>query len=79
MADCVNLPKCPFFYGKMSNMPAMTEMYKHAYCQDDNSKCARYLVYRRLGPGRVPSDLFPNDMQGAEQFIAQEEAQATTS
>lgn len=72
MADCVNLPKCPFFFDKMANMPAMSEMYKKNYCQGDNSACARYLVYHRLGSGNVPTDLFPNDVQRAEQLVMQE-------
>lgn len=75
MSDCVCLPKCPFFFDKMSSMPTMAEMYKQSFCQGDNSTCARFLVFSRLGSGSVPIDLYPNDMERAEQFVAEQESQ----
>lgn len=69
MADCERLPGCPFFHDKMENMPVMADMYKHRYCQGDNSECARWLVLQALGSGNVPGDLFPNDVARAEKMI----------
>lgn len=69
LADCANLPKCPFFYDKMQNMPSMADMYKENYCRGDNSHCARFIVMSRLGAGAVPSDLFPNQVARADQLL----------
>lgn len=65
------MPKCPFFLDKMSNMPAMADIYKMNYCQGDNSTCARYAVFRKMGSGSVPIGLFPNDTAKAEVFLAE--------
>ncbi len=69
MAECEKLPTCPFFYDRMENMPAMAGIMKRRYCLDSNEQCARYLVFRALGPERVPSDLFPGDADYAKQLI----------
>lgn len=69
MFDCECLPKCPFFHDKMSAMPVMADLYKKNYCQGDNSTCARYEVFRALGPGSVPGDLYPNQMDRAKAFL----------
>ena len=69
MAECVCLPKCPFFFDKMSSMPAMADIYKENYCKGDNSECARYAVYRQMGAGSVPSGLFPNESIKAAAFL----------
>ena len=71
MADCVCLPKCPFFNDKMSNMPAMAEMYKTKYCLSDNSDCARYMVFRKMGSDAVPTDMYPNDRDSATTLLAE--------
>jgi len=71
MADCVCLPKCPFFHDKMADMPAMADMYKANYCRGDSSKCARHAVFEVLGSGNVPTDLYPNDMARAQSVLAE--------
>lgn len=71
VTDCVCLPKCPFFLDKMSNMPAMADIYKDKYCRTDSSDCMRYMVYRKMGAGQVPVNLFPNDRAQAEAFLAE--------
>jgi hypothetical protein len=63
MADCPSLPKCPFFNDKMSGSPAMAGIMKRKYCQGDNSGCARWMVFQKTGPGTVPADLFPNQVE----------------
>lgn len=63
MADCPSLPKCPFFHDKMAERPAMAAMMKRNYCQGDNSECARWMVFQKTGPGTVPADLYPNQVE----------------
>ena len=57
---CELLENCIFFNDKMKDMPAMSELYKRQYCQDDFAACARHRVATALGAEKVPSDLFPN-------------------
>jgi len=70
MADCECLPGCIFFNDKMVNMPSTSGMYKRIYCQGDNSKCARYMVFKAKGKGSVPGTLFPNQFEKAKEIIA---------
>jgi len=69
MPECEKLAKCIFFNDKMSNMPAMAEMYKQRFCKGAFDSCARFAVASKLGPERVPRDLFPNDMDRALRLI----------
>jgi hypothetical protein len=70
MADCELLPTCLFFNDKMATMPSTATLVKDRYCRGDNSQCARYVVYKRLGRPKVPTDLFPNEAQRANKIIA---------
>ncbi len=79
MADCVCLPNCPFFHDRMSNMPAMADLFKRNYCLGQCTPCARYQVYSQFGPGSVPDDLFPNDQAGASAYISERLAEASTA
>lgn len=69
MADCEKLAKCPFFNDKMADMPSMAAVYKQNYCKGDFSKCARFMVSKALGLDRVPSTLFPNQIEKAQALI----------
>ncbi len=65
MSDCPKLQNCPFFNDRMENMPGMSASLKRRYCRGAYDACARYMVYERLGPERVPIDLFPNEADRA--------------
>ena len=69
MADCECIPGCPFFNDKMDNMPALASMYKKNYCQKDFEKCARYIVFKKLGKPAVPLNLFPNMYDRAMEIV----------
>lgn len=69
MAACELLPTCLFFNDRMAKMPHSAAHIKKIYCHSDNSKCARYVVYKALGRDRVPVDLFPNELLRAERII----------
>ncbi|MBW1924988.1 MAG: hypothetical protein JRF59_11965 [Deltaproteobacteria bacterium] len=60
MARCEIVDSCAFFKDQMKGPLPMAELYKERYCKRDNAECARYLVYRALGPEAVPDDLIPN-------------------
>lgn len=70
MADCEFIKRCPFFWDKMKNAPAMSSIYKKKYCKGDNSNCARYMVATRAGRDKVPKDLFPNQQERAKKIIS---------
>jgi hypothetical protein len=69
MPDCSRLAKCIFFNDQMTGMPAMADMYKQHYCKGQFDECARFTVASKLGPERVPGNLFPNDTKRAQQLI----------
>ncbi len=70
MADCPCLPKCIFFNDKMANMPQAAEQMKTRFCKGDNSGCARYMVFAKLGREKVPTDLFPRHVDRAKEILA---------
>ena len=69
MADCECLTSCIFFNDKMANMPSTAENIKHTYCRREYDKCARHMVFRALGRPKVPDDLFPNQIEKAQEII----------
>jgi hypothetical protein len=69
MRECPRLITCPFFNEKMPDKPATTELYKQRYCRDEYEKCARYMVFIKLGKEKVPADLFPNDIKRAQDIL----------
>lgn len=70
MADCELLAGCLFFNDKMKGTEGLASLYKQKYCKGDNSQCARYTVFKKLGRPAVPEDLFPNMMDRAMQIVA---------
>ncbi|THB69641.1 MAG: hypothetical protein D6E12_04315 [Desulfovibrio sp.] len=69
MAQCECLAMCPFFLGKMANMPVIADMLKRTYCRGDNSLCARYKVFKAKGLHVVPDDLYPRQMDRALNIV----------
>ncbi len=70
MADCQCLPGCPFYNDHMKGMEGMKELYKTKYCRGDNSQCARFMVFQKLGKEAVPADLFPSMVDRAKEILA---------
>ena len=70
MADCECLVGCIFFNDKMERMPTMADMYKTKYCKGNAEDCARYTVFKKLGKGKVPVDLYPNQTEKAKALIS---------
>jgi len=69
MPDCICLPRCPFFNDRMGALPEKAEEMKDKYCRGDNSRCARHMVFDKLGREKVPPDLYPIQMARAKQII----------
>jgi hypothetical protein len=70
MAECEFLTTCPFFNDQMQDMPATAEIYKARYCRGNKGECARYMVKMEAGKDHVLSDLFPNQVERAEEIIS---------
>jgi hypothetical protein len=70
MADCECLAGCPFFNDKMPDDSGLGFMYKKKYCRGDNSQCARYMVFKKLGKPAVPPNLYPNMIDRANQILS---------
>ncbi len=71
MSECGHFSRCTFFEDRMSKMPGMAEMLKGRYCQGEFGECARHRVTEEFGIDAVPSDLFPNQLDVAEQILYQ--------
>jgi hypothetical protein len=69
MAECEILSSCPFFGGQIKSVPGVLELYKRKYCKGNNSQCACYMVFKKLGKEKVPPNLFPNMLDKAKKII----------
>ena len=70
MADCKLLSTCPFFNNQtVSDSPEVVEVLKKRFCRGDNSGCARFMIFQRLGREKVPENLFPNNTDWAERIL----------
>ena len=70
MADCELLTGCPFFNDKMKDTEGLGAIFKNKYCKGDNSQCARYMVYKKLGKPGVPANLYPNMHDQAKKILS---------
>lgn len=73
MPDCPSLAGCPFFNDKMADKPALADVYKFRYCKDNNEACARWKVASTMGKEAVPADLFPNQVERADEIISKKD------
>ena len=70
MTDCECLVTCPFFNDQMADMPSMSNIIKQRYCKGSNTQCARHMIFRTIGREQIPLDLFPSQIERAEEIIA---------
>jgi len=70
MSDCECLKGCPFFNDKIKDTEGMGAIYKKKYCLGDNSECARYMVFKKIGKAGVPANLYPNMHDRAKAILA---------
>ena len=70
MAECELIARCIFFNDKMAEYPSTASFLKKKYCQEDNSECARYMVFKTLGGEKVPKDLYPHNVERARKLIS---------
>ena len=69
MPDCELLKGCLFFNDKMPDNSGMGVIYKGKYCQGTFTNCARFRVAQALGRPHVPTDLYPNMLDRAQELI----------
>ena len=70
MPECERLPGCPFFNnGIESGDSDYVERMKIRYCLGDYPECARYIVFLEFGPGTIPNDLLPDQVDEARKYI----------
>jgi hypothetical protein len=72
MPDCECLERCPYFRAELfQEISTIKELRIQKYCKGDNSRCARYMVFKALGKGKVPDDLIPTQVKRANEIINQ--------
>lgn len=57
----------------MPDTSGMGAIYKKKYCLGDSSQCARFQVFKRLGKGSVPANLYPNMIARVPEIVAAHE------
>lgn len=70
--SCEFLQGCPFYNDKMDIQSAIGRLYKKRYCEGNKKECARYIVVTQKGAEYVPSNLFPNMMDRANEILEKE-------
>lgn len=68
---CEKLATCPFYNNKIVIETGIDTILKKKYCEGNKEKCARYLIFQKLGPEFVPNNLFPHMIDQAERLIAE--------
>lgn len=68
--NCECLPGCPFFNGRMVNMPTTSELLKEQFCRGDFKACARCMIVDAMGREAVPDDLFPHEVERAREILS---------
>jgi hypothetical protein len=69
MADCELSDTCLFFNDQMADMPSMSSIIKDRYCKGSNTLCARHMVFRVQGREAVPKDLYPSQIERADEIL----------
>ncbi|MRS13078.1 MAG: hypothetical protein EG823_08415 [Actinobacteria bacterium] len=69
MADCELLETCIFFNDQMAEMPSMSNIIKERYCRGSNTLCARHMVFRMINREAVPPDLYPSQIERADEIV----------
>ena len=64
------LQTCIFLSDRMAKQSTIAEMFKQVFCHDNKSRCARYMVFVKLGIKKVPCDLFPSSIDRAKRILA---------
>lgn len=59
MTDCEYVSRCAGLSTHLSERPVLESLYRHKYCREEWSKCARFAV-AVSGPMPIPDDLLPN-------------------
>ncbi|MFH1378210.1 MAG: hypothetical protein ABIH86_05620 [Planctomycetota bacterium] len=79
MEECELIEKCAFFTNRMSTLPTVAKMMKKRYCEGDKDDCARYRLALSIGKNGVPANLFPHQMDIANDIIKRESAKGKTT
>jgi hypothetical protein len=69
MATCPHIEICALHRRTLVDQPTVIDVYSRLYCHGRMDICARFVAMERLGPGRVPTTLFPNQLGWAAQLI----------
>lgn len=69
MSECEVLHRCQFFNGDLLTEPEEESLIKERYCLFRPEECARFQVFKAVGPDHVPRELFPNMIHRAKGII----------
>ncbi len=76
---CPFLSGCPFFNENMRAYPVGAEVMKDQFCRGDYARCARYLIATKLGRDKMPSMMFPDQIDRAKKLLHEYNLDASDS
>jgi hypothetical protein len=69
MQECEKYDHCHFFMNSMPAVPQISRLVQSYYCKGNYTKCARYVVGKRLGSHAIPDNLAPSDGHVADLLL----------
>lgn len=69
MAACPHIDVCALHRHTLADQPAVADIYSRLYCHGRSDVCARFVALGSLGRERVPSSLYPNQLERAARLI----------
>jgi hypothetical protein len=69
MATCPHIESCALHSHTLVDQPTVADIYSRLYCHGRMDVCARYMALSSLGRERIPSTLYPNQLERAARLI----------
>jgi|GEM_PF-728630 len=76
MNICQNQNGCKFYQSAILSASEKGKFYIENYCNGDNSKCARLMVFMGKGCAFVSADLFPDHIDRAYQILNESDSKS---
>ena len=76
MGECDEKESCSLLKDMLAYAPDLAQETLQAYCRQDPTTCARYMVLKELGAEGVPPNILPGDVRRATELISQTQRRA---
>jgi len=70
MSSCSKKILCAYYHNRFQINSSDYDYNKKKYCEGDYQKCARYIVFEKIGFMKVTNDLLPHQIEKAEKICS---------